>query len=64
MVFRNGYFNYFVMRSRIDMEVLMNQFEIMEQFKVLNTAFAQACFEIFNPLARLERLVSEEEEID
>jgi hypothetical protein len=42
----------------------MNQFEIMEQFKVVNTAFVQACFEIFNPLARLERLVSEEEEID
>jgi hypothetical protein len=42
----------------------MNPFECMEQFKILNTAFVQATFEIFNPLARLERLVSEEEEID
>lgn len=41
----------------------MNQIEIMEQFKILNTAYVQACFEIFNPLARLERLVSDEDEI-
>jgi len=42
----------------------MNNIDYMEQFKVLNTAFVQACFEIFSPLARLERLVSEDEEID
>lgn len=40
----------------------MNSVEIIEQINHLNTAYVQACFEIFNPLARLERLVSDEEE--
>lgn len=42
----------------------MNTFDYLEQFSVLNTAFAQATLEIFSPLARLERLVSGEEEIE
>jgi hypothetical protein len=57
-------FNYRFLASRFILEVPMNPFECMEQFKILNTAFVQATFEILNPLARLERLVSEEEEID
>lgn len=44
--------------------VRMNTFDYLEQFNVINTAFVQATFEIFSPLARLERLVSGEEEIE
>lgn len=41
----------------------MTNLDYLEQINHLNAAYVQAFFEIFNPLSRLERLVSEEDEI-